>query len=125
METRSIPNLYHSFTQGEVCNGAGQCVCGKCDCNESIEAESEIFFSGDFCEIASKSDQLKGIVSMCDMLTPCVKKDVFPDDPAKEVWAAECNGYPINTFYKCNSVFDDDKMIFDNEFRTTFQVKSA
>eukprot|EP00092_Neocalanus_flemingeri_P026091 GFUD01028277.1.p1 GENE.GFUD01028277.1~~GFUD01028277.1.p1 ORF type:complete len:967 (-),score=196.84 GFUD01028277.1:167-3067(-) len=109
------------LTKGELCNGNGACVCGRCECNGPVDGDAEIIFSGDFCEIASKSDKLTGTFSMCDMLAPCVKKDVFPDDEQSDVWEAECSAYPVNTYYKCNSVFEDDDLVLDDGFRSGFE----
>ena len=95
-------------------------MCGKCECKGPVNTETEIFFSGDFCEIASKSDKLTNALSMCDLLAPCVKKDVFPDDDEREVWEEECNTHPVTSFYKCSSVFEDDELINDDAFRTRF-----
>ena len=97
-------------------------MCGKCECNGPTNQDSEILFSGNFCEIASKSDKLTGTISMCDMLAPCVKKGVFPGDVEKDDWEDECNAYPVNTFYKCSSVFEDDELVAEDGFRTRFGV---
>ena len=61
---------------------------------------------------------------MCDMMAPCVKKDVFPDDEEKELWERECSTYPVNTYYKCSSVFDDDELLLDDRFRAGFEVRN-
>ena len=62
---------------------------------------------------------------MCDMLAPCVKKDVFPDDVERDDWEAECNAYPVNTYYKCSSVFEDDQIVNDDGFRAGFGVSAS
>ena len=98
-------------------------MCGRCECNGPIANDAEIIFSGDFCEIASKSDKLSGTVSMCDILAPCVKKDVFPEDDERSTWEEECSLYPVNTFYKCSSVFEDEELVLNDRFRAGFEVR--
>ena len=89
-----------------MCNGPthGNCVCGECLCNGNENEESGIWFEGDFCQIASETNNQLGAVATCDKLTPCVKSDLFPDDEDADKWRKECSAFSVREFYECHNV---------------------